>query len=230
MIVNEFGEIGIDGELIESGDEELIELSSGCICCVVRGDLIRTLRALLRRRADLDGIADRDHGPRQSRPGDPDLPGRPGPGGASAGWIRSRRWSMRSHSAAGSPTAPTPPTRSRLADQIVLNKVGDAPDARRCRIEAAASAQSVRADPARRPRRGGRGATCSTASGFDLDRIAARMPETPPTTHDHDHVAADGIASLALSCRPAPRRRRRWSNGSATLLAVAGRTSCARKG
>jgi G3E family GTPase len=49
VIVNEFGEIGIDGELITSGDEELFEMNNGCICCTVRGDLIRTLHGLLRR-------------------------------------------------------------------------------------------------------------------------------------------------------------------------------------
>ena len=56
VIVNEFGDIGIDGELIETGDEELIELSSGCICCVVRGDLIRGLRNLLAEKPDLAGV------------------------------------------------------------------------------------------------------------------------------------------------------------------------------
>ena len=56
LIVNEFGEIGIDGDLIETGTEELIELSSGCICCVVRGDLIKGLRGLIRREPELDGI------------------------------------------------------------------------------------------------------------------------------------------------------------------------------
>ena len=56
VIVNEFGDIGIDGELIETGEEELIELSSGCLCCVVRGDLIRALRRLLKRGPELDGI------------------------------------------------------------------------------------------------------------------------------------------------------------------------------
>lgn len=56
VIVNEFGDIGIDGDLIETGEEELIELSSGCICCVVRGDLIRTMRNLLGEKPDLDGI------------------------------------------------------------------------------------------------------------------------------------------------------------------------------
>jgi G3E family GTPase len=51
LIVNEFGEIGIDGELIASGDEELFEMNNGCICCTVRGDLIRTLHGLLQRGA-----------------------------------------------------------------------------------------------------------------------------------------------------------------------------------
>lgn len=49
VIVNEFGETGIDGELIVSGDEELVELANGCICCTVRGDLVRTVRSLLAR-------------------------------------------------------------------------------------------------------------------------------------------------------------------------------------
>ncbi len=49
VIVNELGEIGIDGELIVGSDEELIELSNGCVCCTVRGDLVRTVRTLLAR-------------------------------------------------------------------------------------------------------------------------------------------------------------------------------------
>jgi len=49
VIVNEFGEIGIDGELILNSDEELFEMNNGCICCTVRGDLIRTLHGLLAR-------------------------------------------------------------------------------------------------------------------------------------------------------------------------------------
>ena len=47
VIVNEFGEIGIDGDLIVGADEELFEMNNGCICCTVRGDLIRTLHGLL---------------------------------------------------------------------------------------------------------------------------------------------------------------------------------------
>jgi G3E family GTPase len=56
VIVNEFGEIGIDGDLIVSAEEELFEMSNGCICCSVRGDLVRTLHQLLSRRGAFDCI------------------------------------------------------------------------------------------------------------------------------------------------------------------------------
>jgi G3E family GTPase len=49
VIVNEFGEVGIDNELIVSADEEVFEMNNGCICCTVRGDLIRTLHAIFLR-------------------------------------------------------------------------------------------------------------------------------------------------------------------------------------
>jgi G3E family GTPase len=49
VVVNEFGEIGIDGDLIVGTDEELFEMNNGCICCTVRGDLIRTLQGLLQK-------------------------------------------------------------------------------------------------------------------------------------------------------------------------------------
>jgi len=50
VIVNEFGEIGLDHLLMETADEGIIEMSSGCLCCTIRGDLINTLEDLLRRR------------------------------------------------------------------------------------------------------------------------------------------------------------------------------------
>jgi G3E family GTPase len=50
VIVNEFGEIGLDHELIESADEDTVLLRSGCLCCTIRGDLIDTLQSLSRRR------------------------------------------------------------------------------------------------------------------------------------------------------------------------------------
>jgi G3E family GTPase len=52
VIINEFGEVGIDHLLVERSDENIIEMSSGCLCCTIRGDLIVTLDDLLRRRAE----------------------------------------------------------------------------------------------------------------------------------------------------------------------------------
>jgi len=52
VIVNEFGEIGIDNQLVVSTDEEIFEMNNGCICCTVRGDLIRIITKLMRRNFD----------------------------------------------------------------------------------------------------------------------------------------------------------------------------------
>jgi len=51
VIVNEFGEIGIDGDLVVGADEEVFEMNNGCVCCTVRGDLIRVVQGLMKRQA-----------------------------------------------------------------------------------------------------------------------------------------------------------------------------------
>jgi len=56
VIVNEYGELGIDGDLIMGATDEVLQLNNGCLCCKVRGDLIRVVSALLRRKDALDGI------------------------------------------------------------------------------------------------------------------------------------------------------------------------------
>ena len=56
VIVNEIGQVGIDGQLVARCDEEIFEMNNGCVCCTVRGDLIRTVGALVRRKGKLDGI------------------------------------------------------------------------------------------------------------------------------------------------------------------------------
>ncbi len=56
VIVNEFGELGVDSDLVVGADEETFQMNNGCICCTVRGDLIRIIGDLLQRRGDLDGI------------------------------------------------------------------------------------------------------------------------------------------------------------------------------
>ena len=56
VIVNEFGEIGIDNDLVVGADEEVFEMNNGCICCTVRGDLIRIIGNLLKRKGHFDAI------------------------------------------------------------------------------------------------------------------------------------------------------------------------------
>ena len=56
VIENEFGEIGIDNDLVINADEEVFEMNNGCICCTVRGDLIRILGNLMKRRDKFDYI------------------------------------------------------------------------------------------------------------------------------------------------------------------------------
>ncbi len=56
VIVNEFGEIGIDYDLVVGADEEVFEMNNGCICCTVRGDLVRILDGLMRRKGKFDAI------------------------------------------------------------------------------------------------------------------------------------------------------------------------------
>lgn len=56
VIVNEFGEIGIDNDLVVGADEEVFEMNNGCICCTVRGDLIRIIEGLMKRKGKFDAI------------------------------------------------------------------------------------------------------------------------------------------------------------------------------
>jgi G3E family GTPase len=56
VIVNEYGELGIDGSLVVGAEEEVYELNNGCVCCKLRGDLIRVASNLVRRPGGFDGI------------------------------------------------------------------------------------------------------------------------------------------------------------------------------
>jgi G3E family GTPase len=65
VLVNEFGEIGIDNELILSSDDDIVELNNGCICCTINEDLVKTVHKILERREQIDylvvettGVAD----------------------------------------------------------------------------------------------------------------------------------------------------------------------------
>jgi G3E family GTPase len=56
VVINEFGELGVDNDLVVDADEEVFEMNNGCVCCTVRGDLIRIVGGLMKRRDRFDGI------------------------------------------------------------------------------------------------------------------------------------------------------------------------------
>ncbi len=56
VVINEFGELGVDNDLVVDTDEEVFEMNNGCICCTVRGDLIRIVGGLMKRPQKFDGI------------------------------------------------------------------------------------------------------------------------------------------------------------------------------
>lgn len=194
VIVNEFGDVGIDGDLIETGDEELIELSSGCLCCVVRGDLIRTLRSLLKRDKTLDGILIETTGVANPSPviqtftADQVLVGY-----ARLDAVVTVVDAV--HITAQLSDSEDAADQVALASVIVLNKVSEASD-----VDAIESAlQSL--NPHARIHRADRGridtAKLLDTQSFSSDRIAEALREKPREDH-HDHVAANGIACVTL--------------------------------
>lgn len=197
VIVNEFGDIGIDGDLIDTGDEELIELSSGCICCVVRGDLIRGLRRLLAEKPDLDGIVIETTGLANPSPVIQTL---------VIDQVIGAQCRLDSvlcvvdavrildQLADGADAA----DQIAFSDHIVLNKMDDA-TAPIGDIETRLRSLNPFAPITRANRSDVPAGAVLNRHGFDLDRIEAQLdPETD--AHDHDHIDRTGIASVSLSC------------------------------
>jgi G3E family GTPase len=56
VIVNEFGEVGIDHHLLLTSDHEVVQMNNGCVCCTVQGDLLRSLFQLLEHRDQFDTV------------------------------------------------------------------------------------------------------------------------------------------------------------------------------
>lgn len=200
VIVNEFGDVGIDGDLIETGDEELIELSSGCLCCVVRGDLIRTLRGLLKRDQELDGILIETTGVANPSP-------------VIQTFTADQVLSRLAYLDAVVTVVDAVNISARLADSedaadqialasvIVLNKVSDASDPGA--VEANLRALNPHAEIHRADRGKVSAEVVLHTGSFSLDRVADDLApeENHHDQHNHDHVAANGIASVSITLK-----------------------------
>lgn len=189
VIVNEFGEIGIDNDLIIGADEEVFEMNNGCICCTVRGDLVRIMDGLMKRKGKFDAIIVETTGLADPAPVaqtffvDEDVQKNARLDAvvtvADAKWLSDRL-----------KDAPEAKNQIAFADVIVLNKTDLVSKGELAEVEARIRGINPYAKLHRTER-------CSVAladvldrGAFDLDRILDIEPdflEADDHDHDHDH-------------------------------------------
>ena len=186
VIVNEFGEIGIDNDLIIGADEEVFEMNNGCVCCTVRGDLVRILDGLMKRKGKFDAIIVETTGLADPAPVaqtffvDEDVQKNARLDAvvtvADAKWLSDRL-----------KDAPEAKNQIAFADVIVLNKTDLVSKAELAEVEARIRAINPYAKLHRTER-------CQVAlsdvlerGAFDLDRILELEPEFLDAGDSHDH-------------------------------------------
>lgn len=227
VIVNEFGEVGIDNDLITSADEELFEMNNGCICCTVRGDLIRTVQGLLAKGGDFDAIVVETTGLAD-----------PGPVAQTFfvdGYLKSRTEldSVTTVVDARHILLRLADSREAVeqiafADQIVLNKTDLVSEEVLSEVEARLRKLNPLAPIHRAERSNVPLEAILERKSFDLDRITALEPDflnpehgEPGHLHDencddghehHDHSHDEEITSVALTAhKPMDRKKiTRW--------------------
>ena len=187
VIVNEFGEIGIDNELVVNADEEVFEMNNGCICCTVRGDLVRIIDGLMRRKGKFDAIIVETTGLADPAPVAQTFFMDENVGAktrldavvtvADAKWLKDRL-----------KDAPEAKNQIAFADVILINKTDLVTPAELTEVEA-----RIRAiNPYARLHRTERSKIALNEvlgrNAFDLDRILDIEPEfLTADEHDHDH-------------------------------------------
>src|SRR5712672_3353414 len=186
VIVNEFGEIGIDNELVVGADEEVFEMNNGCICCTVRGDLIRIIDGLMRRKGKFDAIIVETTGLADPAPVAQTFFVDENVGQkakldavvtvADAKWLKDR---LRD--------APEAKNQIAFADVILINKTDLVSEADLREVEARIRAINPYAKLHRTERCAVPLAEVLGRNAFDLDRILEIEPEFLETGHDHDH-------------------------------------------
>src|SRR3984957_10709419 len=188
VIVNEFGEIGIDNDLVVGADEEVFEMNNGCICCTVRGDLIRIIDGLMRRKGKFDAIIVETTGLADPAPVaqtffvDENVGKRAKLDAvvtvADAKWLKDR---LRD--------APEAKNQIAFADVILINKTDLVSDADLREIEARIRGINPYARLHRTERCAIPLAEILGRNAFDLDRILDIEPSflEEGNGHDHDH-------------------------------------------
>src|SRR5579883_2575957 len=197
VIVNEFGEIGIDNELVVGADEEVFEMNNGCICCTVRGDLIRIIEGLMKRRGKFDAIIVETTGLADPAPVaqtffvDQDVAEKAKLDAvvtvADAKWLADR---LRD--------APEAKNQIAFADVIILNKTDLVTPEELREVEARIRAINPYAKLHHAQR-------CNVAidavlerNAFDLERIMDIEPDFLETGDEHDHHHDEHMQSISV--------------------------------
>ncbi|MBV5269937.1 MAG: GTP-binding protein [Afipia sp.] len=187
VIVNEFGEIGIDNDLIVGADEEVFEMNNGCVCCTVRGDLVRIIDGLMKRKGKFDAIILETTGLADPAPVaqtffvDEDVREKTSLDAvvtvADAKWLSDRL-----------KDAPEAKNQIAFADVIVLNKTDLVTKAELAEVEARIRAINPYATLHKTQRAQVKLSDVLGRGAFDLDRILEIEPEfLDDGGHDHDH-------------------------------------------
>ena len=186
VIVNEFGEIGIDNELIVNADEEVFEMNNGCICCTVRGDLVRIIDGLMRRKGKFDAIIVETTGLADPAPVAQTFFMDDGVGAktrldavitvADAKWLKDRL-----------KDAPEAKNQIAFADVILINKTDLVSAAELAELEARIRGINPYARLHRTERAKIDLAEVLGRNAFDLDRILDIEPQFLQRDDDHEH-------------------------------------------
>lgn len=216
VIVNEFGEAGIDGDLVVGADEEVFEMNNGCICCTVRGDLIRILDGLMKRKGKFDAIIVETTGLADPAPVaqtffvDQDV------GDATrldavvtvtdAKWLTERL-----------KDAPEAKNQIAFADIIILNKTDLVTPDELASVEAAIRAINPYAKLHKAERANVDIASLLDRNAFDLDRILDIEPDFLESGHHHHHSEDVRSISLTIPGDVDPEKFMPWINDIAQI-------------
>lgn len=209
VVVNEFGEVGIDNDLVVGADEEVFEMNNGCICCTVRGDLIRIMDGLMKRKGRFDAIIVETTGLADPAPVaqtffvDQDVSENARLDAvvtvADAKWLSERL-----------KDAPEAKNQIAFADVILLNKVDLVPADALAEVEG-----RIRAiNPYARLHRTERCAVPLDAvlgrNAFDLERILEIEPDFLEEGHHHHHDEEMQSVSVTLDGEVDPNKFMPW--------------------
>jgi len=196
VIVNEFGEIGIDNDLVVGADEEVFEMNNGCICCTVRGDLIRIMDGLMKRRGKFDAVIVETTGLADPAPVaqtffmDQDVSDAARLDAvvtvADAKWLAERL-----------KDAPEAKNQIAFADVILLNKVDLVSEAELADVEARIRTINPYARLHRTTKCDVEIAQVLERNAFDLERIIELEPDFLEEGHHHHHD--EEMQSIAIT-------------------------------